>query len=497
MASSNMDEARDVVLFNRETGEVLGEMQTITLNTEETAGITINGDGINLRGANITFQADRNAAPVPMGATQEVTAEETINTRTRQSGASRSIAGGTIDRQNRQEESDSSWRNVDSWGWLGGPDMIMRTGTIAATSINVDSLRTSVLNMEDNGELDMIGELPSENVRNLTITPQPLRRVEVNLPTQEVVEELEAAVNWTSESIRYEELEPVEVPVDGQLRTAEGLGTNRILFSNGSEIRGLRSEDIDSSSESRFPSSYMGDGSHLIRMINEAPTMEPSMATHIDLNGVVSFSNLTSVTGSRQYTDLSTARITNQAVEAVRSMAQPYIERTVPESMGRVSAVAENAGTFITVPDEGYQEWRSSGDSWVSQGIYENENGNKVFHKGCWFFGDAMDILEGKTIHNATLKMKKSFSVGGDDVKAYVVGHPHNTLPTTEPYITKLSVLKRIRAHELDHVFVDLVPFKDLISRGLIKGFGVYTDETGITEFASFDREAELEITWY
>lgn len=417
MSDRNANTTPDALFFDRETGEIISEMRTVRIEP--------------------TLSAPREADTEDAEATRGNVLGGRLTVNGRRSGASRSIAGGTIDRQRRQEqepeeERESSWRNIDSWGWLGGPDMRMGGGTIQASSINADSLRTSILNMEDNGELDMIGELPSEELR--------------------------------AENIRYEELEPVEVPVDGQLRTGEGLGTGRILFSNGSEIRSWdRDGDVEDSPT--LPSSYMGDASDIVARINQAPVTEPLMATHIDLNGYVTFSNLST--------------------------------STLPENMARVSAVAEEAGTFIAVPSDGNQEWRTSNDSWVSQGIYENEVGNAVFHKGCWFFGDAMDILEGKTIHNATLKIKKSFSVGGDDVKAYIVGHPHNSLPTTEPYVTKVSVLKRIRAHELDHVFVDLAPFKDLISRGLIKGFGVYTEESGITEFASFDREAELEITWY
>lgn len=450
MSDRNANTTPDALFFDRETGEIISEMRTVQIEP--------------------TLSAPREADTEEAEATRGNVLGGTLRVNRRRSGASRSIAGGTIDRQRRQEqEQEEAEENVASFDafdsvasgitWLGGPNMRMGGGTIQASSINVDSLRTSILNMEENGELDMVGELPSENVRSVTL-PQPLRYVEVNLP---------------SENIRYEELEPIEVPVDGQLRTAEGLGTSRILFQNGSEIRGLSDEDVffddgmtasmSMEATSTLPSSYMGDASDIVARINQAPVTEPLMATHIDLNGYVTFSNLST--------------------------------NTLPENMARVSAVAEEAGTFIAVPEDGNQEWRTSNDSWVSQGIYENEVGNAVFHKGCWFFGDAMDILEGKTIHNATLKIKKSFSVGGDDVKAYIVGHPHNDLPTTEPYVTKVSVLKRIRAHELDHVFVDLAPFKDLISRGLIKGFGVYTEESGITEFASFDREAELEITWY
>lgn len=440
MSDRNANEAPDALFFDRETGEIISEMRTVRIEP--------------------TISAPREADTEDTETTRGNVLGGTIRVNRRRSGASRSIAGGTIDRQHRQEqepeEGVASFDAFDSVAsgitWLGGPNMRMGGGTIQASSLNVDSLRTSALTMaaiEDNGELDMIGELTSEELR--------------------------------AENIRYEELEPVEVPVDGQLRTGEGLGTGRILFSNGSEIRPFdRDGDVeDSPRRSRgpiyadtydsisptLPSSYMGDASDIVERINQAPITEPLMATHIDLNGHVTFSNLNT--------------------------------NTLPEVMARVSAVAEEAGTFIAVPEDGNQEWRTSNDSWVSQGIYENEVGNAVFHKGCWFFGDAMDILEGKTIHNVTLKIKKSFSVGGDDVKAYIVGHPHNSLPTTEPYVTKISVLKRIRAHELDHVFVDLAPFKDLISRGLIKGFGVYTEESGITEFASFDREAELEITWY
>jgi len=507
MATENREVA-EIIFHNRETGEAINMGQTVSMSMEA-----------------------REAEPEPIGATEGNVLGGTINLRMEQNRESRSIAMGTMERQFMEKQEPEreirsfSRGNWDLYGqtWLGGPDMIMRTGTIQATQLNVDSLRESQLNTEGGSiQADTItgGTLTSVNISpDLTGPNEP--RLISTMDELDMIGELPAE-GLRAENIRYEELEPIEAPVDGQWRTGEGLGewSNttiyamdgevlpepvEITFANGSVIRNTLGEqpllfdrDGDVEDSPTLPSSYMGDASDIVERINQAPVTEPLMATHIDLNGHVTFSDLsTNTSESEEYTSLSTERIMNETIEAVRRACQPFVGREVPEVMAKVSAVASEAGTFIAVPGEDFEEWRAEDNDWVSQGIYENETGYGVFHKGCWFFGDAMDILEGKTIHNATLKIKKCFSVGGGDTKAYIVGHPHNDMPTTEPYITKVSVLKHIASEELNYVYVDLEPFKELISKGLIKGFGVYTEESGITEFASFDSEAEIDITWY
>jgi len=167
--------------------------------------------------------------------------------------------------------------------------------------------------------------------------------------------------------------------------------------------------------------------------------------------------------------------------------------------------------TTVTPPStpESKSEWSSTGspkgDSWrpqfggqwwndgsVTQGAYAGFG----VYKGLWLFGsNPSNAVTGKTIKSMRMLVKRKAGGVAGDVNVTFKPHTYTTRPSGEPSYQSPSTQAKFRVGDEKWITIPS-SFYAGFQNGTSKGIGIYVNSSSQSNYAKFNVDAKLEITY-